>query len=145
MPEFNFGKNIETDINPSEIEPSNLEIKHKENNPIAEEKLTNSEDIQKDLDQARQDALEILHEETELNESTTIPEKKKPNSDWFLDIDPEKRVEISFTLIDTKQKKLSEVVFAFLEHKDFARLDDLEKILSKNYDSLVDKDVLKKI
>ena len=145
MPEFNFGKNIETDINPSEIETSNLEIKHEENNPIAEEKLTNSEDIQKDLDQARQDALQILNEEKESNESPITTEKKKPNSDWFLDIEPEKRVEVSFTLIDTKQKKLSEVVFAFLEHKDFAGLDDLGRVLSKNYDSLIDKNVLKKI
>ena len=145
MPEFNFGKNIETDINPNETESTNLEIKSEQDNHIIEKKFPKSEDIQKDLDQARKDALEILHENPESNESPITIEKKKPNSDWFLDIDPEKRVEISFTLIDTKQKKLSEVVLAFLEHKDFAGLDDLEKVLSKNYEALVEKDVLKKI
>ncbi len=145
MSEFNFGKTIETTSDSNEKESPNLELQSKKKIISNEQMSINSENVQKEIEQARQDALEILNNDQVITEAKPNLEKKKHNSDWFLDMDPEKRVDTAFTLIDTKQKKLPDVVFAFLKHKDYAGLDDLEKILSKNYDDLVSKEVLKKI
>lgn len=143
MSEFNFGKNIEKNNN--ETNPVNPETKKPIEKTPAEYIPNDYENIQKELELARQNAQTIIDHDPLKDDQVKVYKKNKDNSDWFLDVPAEKRVETSFTLIQSKQKKLSSVVFAFLHHGDFAGLDDLEKVLSKNYNDLVESDVLKKI